>query len=185
MSIYVAAFHAARILEECGVPYFLAGSFSSIYYSFSRPTIDADFVVQFENQSIFQVLKRLGPGYIIDPQITFKTLTMSTRYCVAVADSPFKLEFFRLTDDPFDCSRFARRIRVELEGILLWLPTVEDVIVMKLRWSRDKDRIDIRNVIAVQGIPNLDWDYLNHWCRLHKSLDVLNEIVRTISPDNA
>ena len=43
----------------------------------------------------------------------------------------------------------------------VWLPTAEDVIITKLRWSllgrRSKDRDDARDVIAVQG-DRIDWE---------------------------
>ena len=36
----------ANALAECGIPYMLAGSFSSNYYGIPRSTKAADFVVQ-------------------------------------------------------------------------------------------------------------------------------------------
>ena len=43
----------------------------------------------------------------------------------------------------------------------VYLPTAEDVIVMKLRWCRGKDRDDVAIVLAVQG-DGLDFDYIHH-----------------------
>lgn len=66
------------------------------------------------------------------------------------------------------------------------VPTPEDVIIMKLRWAkvakRDKDRDDVRNIIAVQGDEALDWDYLHRWCAAHGTRALLDEIRASIPP---
>jgi hypothetical protein len=38
---------------------------------------------------------------------------------------------------------------------------------------------DVRNVIAVQG-QKLDWPYVEHWCALHGTTDVLDEVRQSI-----
>lgn len=57
-------------------------------------------------------------------------------------------------------------------------PTAEDVIIQKLRWSsrakRSKDFADAVAVLQVQGNA-LDWPYIEHWCGLHHTLDLLAE----------
>jgi hypothetical protein len=81
--------------------------------------------------------------------------------------------------------RFRRRRRVSLAGREVWLPTAEDAIITKLRWSllanRSKDRIDVRDVIAVQ-FDRIDWDYVNAWCDQHGTRALLDEIRRSIPP---
>ena len=69
-----------------------------------------------------------------------------------------------------DLERFARRQRQHVVGREVFLPTVEDVVITKLRWSlaggRQKDIEDVVNVIAVQG-DRIDWDYADPWCDRH------------------
>ncbi len=59
-------------------------------------------------------------------------------------------------------------------------------MVMKLRWAkiakRGKDSEDVRDVIAVQGDEALDWDYIHHWCGLHETRTLLDEIRSSIPP---
>src|SRR5262249_17975326 len=85
-----------------------------------------------------------------------ETVTMTTRHVMEVIGSPFKIELFHLSDDPHDQERFRRRRRERAYGREVSLPTPEDVIVTKLRWTqrslrRSKDWDDVRDVIAVQG----------------------------------
>jgi hypothetical protein len=141
-------------LESCEVPYMLVGSYSSNIYGSDRSTQDADFVIQLAHGEIGDLARKLAPTIRIDPQMSFETVTMTRRFVADVIGTTFKIEFFHLSPDIHDQERFLRRRRVRLLDRQVWLPTVEDVIVTKLRWSllgnRSKDRDDARDVIAVQ-----------------------------------
>jgi hypothetical protein len=172
-------------LETLRVPYLLVGSLSSNFYGVSRATNDADFIVQLEGTSARHIAALLGPSFRLDPQMTFETATMTTRQVLDVADIPFRIEFFHLSDDPHDQERFRRRVRADLFGHQVFVPTAEDVIVTKLRWSmatgRTKDWDDTRGVIAVQG-EKIDWQYVYGWCDRHGTRERLEEIRRSIPP---
>lgn len=185
MNIEEAFQAVADALNVSTVPYMLVGSLSSSYYGVGRSTKDVDFVLELDAHSIFDVGRHLGPGFRVDPQMSFETVTMTRRYVADVIGTPFKIEFFLLGDDPHNRERFRRRDRVRLLDRLVWLPTVEDVIVTKLRWgllgNRSKDRDDIRGVIAVQG-DRIDWDYVHRWCEEHGTRALLDEIRASIPP---
>ena len=78
------------------------------------------------------------------------------------------------------------RVRDELVGRDVYIPTAEDVIIMKLRWAkiakRGKDRDDVCNIIAVQGDDALDWGYIHHWCDQHGTRALLDELRASIPP---
>ena len=100
-------------------------------------------------------------------------------------DILFAIELFHLSEDAHDQERFRRRRRVKLFNREVSLPTVEDVIITKLRWClqgrRSKDWDDARNVIAVQG-ERIDWDYVYSWCDHHGTRAVLEDIRQSIPP---
>jgi hypothetical protein len=175
-------------LDRLGVEYLLAGSFSSNLYGIPRSTKDADFVAVLVGSQLSDLQKELGSEFEFDPQPSFETVTGTFRERVRVNAIPFDIEIFHLSKDAHDVSRFKRRVRVrdELVGREIHVPTAEDVIVTKLRWAkiakRDKDRDDVRNVIAVQGDEALDWDYIHHWCEAHDTKALLDEIRASIPP---
>ena len=86
-------------------------------------------------------------------------------------------EIFQLSDDAFDQSRFRRRVQVQSSvlGEAVWLPTPEDVIVQKIRWSRPQDLLDVKNVMIVQ-MDTLDRSYISRWTELHGTKDTLDQI---------
>jgi hypothetical protein len=102
-----------------------------------------------------------------------------------VTGTHFQVELFRISNDPHDQSRFARRVEVPWTGRQVSLPTPEDVIITKLRWlthlKRNKDWDDVRQVISVQQ-GKLDLPYLERWCDEHGTRQVLNEIREAIPP---
>ncbi len=96
--------------------------------------------------------------------MSFETVTKTIRNILFVEGTSCKIELFRLSEDPHDQERFRRRRRVKVGGRDTYVPTVEDVIITKLRWTllgqRNKDWEDIRNVIAVQA-ERIDWEYVH------------------------
>lgn len=172
-------------LEEIGVPYMLVGSFSSNAYGIPRNTHDADFVVELGATSIQKLAEKLGPAFVLDPQISFESVTGTTRFIFNVSGEEFTIEVFQLSDDPHDRSRFARRQQRDVLGGKAFLPAGEDVVITKLRWARlgkrQKDLADVRDVISVSG-PQLDWDYIHRWAEVHGTRKLLDELRASIPP---
>lgn len=172
-------------LNQLQIPYMVTGSLASNAYGFERATRDADFVVKPASDSIPNLARALHPPLKLDPQATFETITGTTRFIIS-SGREFKIEIFILGDDPHDQERFIRRRQGTVEGQPVWLPTPEDVIITKLRWSkrgkRPKDIDDVRNVLAVQG-DSLDWAYIHRWCDEQGTRDLLEETRRTLRPD--
>jgi hypothetical protein len=172
-------------LEAAGVAYMVVGALSSNFYGIPRATEDADLVLELGDVPLTEVLSHLGPGFRLDRQGTFETITMTARHVVKVPSTDFTIELFRLGQDEHDQERFRRRRQVLLLGRTVFLPTAEDVIVTKLFWARgrkgSKDRDDVRDVIAVQG-DKLDWGYIYHWADRHGTRALLDEIRGEIPP---
>lgn len=170
-------------LNLLGIPYMLVGSLSSNFYGIVRSTQDADFVIQLEGFSIGTVVERLGPQFRLEPQLTFEIIQATTRYVIRLIDIPFHIEIFLLSDDEYDQERFYRRRHVKIFGREVFIPSPEDVIITKLRWShhgsRSKDRDDVRNVLAVQG-DRVDFNYIRRWCTKHDTLALLDEILNSL-----
>jgi len=157
------------------IPAMLVGSFSSNYYGIPRSTEDVDFVIQIDSNLTADFARIFGDGFEAETQLSFETNTGTQKQEFKVRGTEFKLELFRLSDDPFDQQRFKTRQRVMVAGREVWFPRAEDVIVMKLRWCRAKDKDDVKDVMFVQR-GKLDWSYIENWCRQHGTLARLREL---------
>jgi hypothetical protein len=185
---YEATRIVVETLAKCGTPHMVVGGLSSNAYGIPRSTKDADIVLAVDGKSIFEMAATLGPEFQLDDQASFEMVTGTLRYHLRVPSIAFGVELFLLSSDPHDQARFARRrmVRSNQIGAEIMVPTPEDVIIMKLRWAkiakRDKDRDDVRNIIAVQGDEVLDWDYIHRWCETHDTRALLDEIRASIPP---
>lgn len=78
-----------------------------------------------------------------------------------------KIDFWVLTDEPFDRSRFARRLTETILGTKVKVSAPEDTILAKLKWAQksggsEKQFTDALRVYEVQR-DTLDLKYLNDW----------------------
>ncbi|HVX84196.1 MAG TPA: hypothetical protein VH253_05215 [Phycisphaerae bacterium] len=169
-------------LNAANIPFMLVGSLSSNAYGIPRSTKDADLVLQLGNWALHQIFGKLPPGFVVESQIGFETITSTTRYRIQYAPLPFTIELFELSGDPHDQLRFSSRIATTYLGAKAFLPRPEDVIITKLRWfqtdpRRVKDIEDVRNVIAVQTTQNLDLPYIRHWTDQHQTRELFEKLL--------
>src|SRR5437870_6561146 len=84
----------ADALFASGIAYLITGSFASNYYGIPRSTKDADFVIQLGGALGEEFGQRLGGEFILDPQLSFETVTGTYRQYVRHRRSRFKIELF-------------------------------------------------------------------------------------------
>jgi hypothetical protein len=180
---------ACAVLDACEagqVEHMLTGAFAHGLYGIPRSTKDVDVVVSISTgDAIREVTSHLERIVRFEPQVQFDTLIWGRRLVgESRSDPPFKVELFELFDDPFVLSQFQRKRRIQSVQLQreAWLPTPEDVIIQKLRWGRNKDLDDARDVLAVQGLETLDMSYIEQWCSQHSTLDRLSDAREGIPP---
>jgi len=180
---------AAAVLDACDaekVDHMVTGAFAVSFYGIPRSTKDVDVLISLMGGDPIQpVVSRLESIVDFDPQVQFDTLTWGKRLVGVTRQSPpLKVELFEMFNDPFVLSQFARKRQrfSEQIGRATWLPTPEDVVVQKLRWGRNKDLDDARDVLAVQGPETLDMVYIEKWCAQHGTTERLRAALAGIPP---
>ncbi len=186
MTLEALAIKVIEAAEAAGVEFMAVGAIAAGAYGVPRSTRDVDLLMGVSvGGGVSAVVKHLEPIVDFDAQVVFDTLTWGRRHVGQCrSERPFKVELFELFDDPFVQSEFGRRqqVFVPMLGRSTWLPTPEDVVVQKLRWGRNKDLDDARDVLAVQGPETLDMAYIEKWCELHKTTDRLRAALASIPP---
>jgi hypothetical protein len=170
----------ARAFDDAGLPYMIVGSYSSNFYGVPRSTKDADLLVNLDQADWKKLSSILPAGLELEQQSGFEMITSTRKELIRVKGSVFEIELFHLSKDAHDSVRFSRRHKVAIiPGVEAYLPTAEDVVIQKLRWSRGakrpKDFADVVAVMQVQGPARLDWLYIEEWCEKHGTLDLLAE----------
>ena len=166
-------------LNERNVPYMVVGSLATNVYCSPRSTEDGDFVVQANLAQLAREISAQASGVRFDPQLSFESVTATRKVVLRTEAHGFEVELFALGDDEHDQLRFTRRIQVRTFDRPVWIATLEDMIITKLRWSqhagREKDISDARNLIAVQR-AHIDWPYVESWCDRHGTQELLGRL---------
>jgi hypothetical protein len=177
-------------LDRLSIRYMAVGSFSSNVYGQPRSTKDADFVIELGAVPISKLAAEIGEEFVLDPQMSFESVTGTTRYRLKHRLTSFTIELFQLSTDPHDQKRFERRVHGDIGGRQAYVPTAEDVIITKLRWyalaHRPKDRADVEMILAVQS-GQMDLDYMRNWCDQHQTRPLLEQLLlesRKFEPEN-
>lgn len=150
-------------LDGAELEYMLVGGLAVGIWAEPRATVDIDFLVSVR---------------ISDFESLRQRLTESNRF-VFIHDKPFvfgKVSFLRATlksnpdisvdllfaDDVFRSGALNRKKTIRLRDFSVNISTPEDLIILKLMSSREQDRIDAENILAIRK-DNLDREYLQSW----------------------
>lgn len=159
-----------QTLENAGIEYMLTGSLASSLQGEPRLTHDIDLVVAFPAsaaQRITEVFQ--SPSFYADERQILDAVKRRSMFSVLHVDEGDKIDFWMLTDEPFDRSRFARRIVEQVFDIAIKVSSPEDTILAKLRRANlsggsEKQFGDALSIFEVQG-EKLDSAYLEHWSK--------------------
>jgi hypothetical protein len=170
-------------LEAAGVDYMITGSIASSLQGEPRLTHDLDVVVELDETSVGKLLAAFPrPQFYVDERAAREAVRTSGTFNVLEAAEGGKVDFWLLTADPFDASRFRRKYVEEVFGLRLKVSAPEDTILQKLRWAMlsggsEKLFTDALRVYEVQA-KVLDRAYLEEWIR---TLDVTDLWMRLIA----
>jgi hypothetical protein len=173
-------------LDRLGIAYMVTGSAASSLQGEPRSSHDIDLVVACPEHAAPALCREFPPHEFYLPESMIReAVRRRSMFNLLHIDSGDKVDFWLLTDEPFDTSRFSRRIRDSLFGREMWVSSPEDTILAKLRWSQmsggsSKQIHDVRGVLNLQG-PLLDTDYLQTWI---DKLDLRAEWNKLLTPDS-
>ncbi|MDO8682493.1 MAG: hypothetical protein Q7N50_03310 [Armatimonadota bacterium] len=155
-------------LEGADIEYMLSGSVVSSLQGEPRSTHDIDIVIAIQEASTYKLIDAFPPAdYYIDNNSVQRAIKTKDMVNLIDMNTGDKIDFWILTDSPFDQSRFSRRIFTETLRMQVVVSSPEDTILAKLRWAKlsggsEKQFTDALRVYEVQ-FGKLDLDYLRSW----------------------
>ena len=171
-----------RALDEARIQYMLTGSIVSSLQGEPRSTHDIDIVIAIEKSKVSELIKAFSPpNYYLDEDSIVEAINRKSMFNLIDVEGGDKIDFWVLTNESFDQSRFLRRYVEEFMDIKMRVSTPEDTILGKLKWAKlsggsEKQCIDAIRVYEVQ-FEKLDLDYIKHWA---KKLDIESLLKRLI-----
>jgi hypothetical protein len=142
-----------------------------IYYGRPRASHDIDFVVDLKPEDVEKVLQAfqtLSPDFSFDKDAIKEAVNKKSIFQVLHLPTMFKFDCWLLKNDLFDKSRFSRKRRIKLLKQFMYIASMEDTILQKLRWYKEtkieKHLVDAAFVYQIQK-KNLDKNYLEIWVK--------------------
>lgn len=175
------------ILDENNIDYMVTGSLVSSIQGEPRATHDIDILVNISISAIPILVTSFPPPvfYISDTAIE-EAIIQKTMFNLLDTTEGDKIDFWILTDDPFDQSRFSRKYKEHLLGLAMKISTPEDTIIMKLRWAEmsggsEKQFTDALRVYEVQ-FARLDISYIELWAKRLKLQVIWQQLKQAAEP---
>ena len=165
-----------QTLNTAGIQYMLTGSVASSLQGEPRATHDIDMVIAVEKLNAHELVEAFpSPDFYLDEDSIIEAIKGQAMFNLIELKSGDKVDFWILSDEAFDRSRFSRRYSEQFLGSELQVSSPEDTILAKLRWAKlcggsEKQFSDAVGVYEVQH-RKLDLDYIELWA---KELDVLS-----------
>jgi hypothetical protein len=146
----------------------VTGSIASSLLGQPRSTHDIDLVVAITPEKVPTLVGAFPPpDFYLSVECMLDAIRNQSMFNLLDISGGDKVDFWILTSDAFDQSRFARRhsFKTGLTQIIVSSP--EDTVLAKLRWAElsggsEKQLQDALHVFEVQQ-ASMDIDYLNHW----------------------
>lgn len=157
-----------RTLNRLGIDYMITGSVASSLQGEPRSTHDIDVVLSIQKTYVANLVAAFPrPDFYVDSAAAEEAIIHESMFNLIDVREGDKVDFWILTEEPFDRTRFARKYAEEIMGERINVSTPEDTILMKLRWASqmggsEKQFTDAVRVFEVQ-YETLDLHYLNAW----------------------
>ena len=176
-----------RILERldaAGIPSMLTGSFATAVHGSPRATQDIDIVIDPDENQLRVFVRALPPAeYYADEEAAMEALRLETMFNVVDLATGWKVDLVIRKARPFSVDEFARRRRIEFDGVSVAVATAEDTIIAKLEWAHRggsaRQLEDVASIVRLRG-AELDVDRIEHWVTV-LGLDDEWRAVRTLA----
>lgn len=174
------------VLEELGVPYFIAGSLASTLYGMVRTTQDADVVTEMREHHLPPFVSALQDEFYLDKEMIVKAILRNSGFSIIHHETMFKVDVFIPRPCPFLQSQLARA-QVQTfsfeNKVSARFASPEDTILAKLEWYRlggeasDRQWRDILGVLKTRA-GELDLDYMRQWAGELNVGDLLERVIK-------
>ena len=125
-----------QTLDDAGIEYMVTGSVASSMQGEPRSTHDIDVVVAIERTAAQKLVNAFPPpDFYLDEETIVDAIKNQNMFNLIEVNTGDKVDFWILTDTPFDQSRFGRRYLENVMGMQMAVSSPEDTILAKLWWA--------------------------------------------------
>ncbi|MCD6238041.1 MAG: hypothetical protein J7K51_01725 [Thermotogae bacterium] len=102
-----------------------------------QSTPDIDMVIAIQKPQAVKLVKDFpSPDFYSDENSILDAIKKQSMFNLIDLNTEDNVDFWILTNTPFDLSRFSRKISEEFMGLKMQVASPEDTILVKLRWAK-------------------------------------------------
>jgi hypothetical protein len=165
-------------LDAAGFAYMVSGSVAMSFYAQPRMTRDVDIVVELHPQDAARLSALFVADFYCDVEDVRQAIAHQGLFNLVHLERSLKVDMIVRKDLPYRTEEFARRRRVEVLGVPLWVVSPEDLVLSKLFWAKDSHSElqlrDVRNLLS--SVADLDLGYVGRWAQSLGVADLLAEV---------
>ena len=148
-------------LNNNRIPYMVSGSVAMNYYSIPRMTRDIDIVIELDDiDSFYNAFK---DEYYIDRRMIEDAIKNQYMFNIIHLKEVMKIDFIIRKNTEYRKTEFERRRQVDIEGLKVFIVSIEDLIISKLLWAKDSHSElqinDVKNLLK----EKIDMEYMLEW----------------------
>jgi hypothetical protein len=157
-----------QALDSVGIDYMVTGSIVSSLQGAPRSTHDIDVVVDLHTNQVGPLISKFpAPEYYMSETAIAEAMKFGRMFNLLEVSTGQKVDFWVFKDEPFNQSRFTRRLWTKYADVPIRVSSPEDTILSKLVWDQlsggtEKQFTDALRVYEVQR-NKLDMAYLQDW----------------------
>lgn len=126
-----------QTLKDFGIEYMVTGSVASSLQGEPRSTHDIDLVVVLRESVAQQLVEAFPPpDFYLSEASILDAIDTGDMFDIIDTNEGDKIDFWMLTDQPFDQSRFSRKYAEDVMELRIQVSSPEDTILAKLKWAQ-------------------------------------------------
>lgn len=155
----------ASRLDSVGIPYMVTGSTAMAVYSVPRMTRDIDLVVEISSNDVDKIVRLFSEDCYVDHDSVKRAVEEHGMFNIIHNDWVIKADFIVRKNEEYRREEFARRRKLVMEGMTIYVVSAEDLILSKLIWGKQSQSElqlgDVRRMMS--SVSDLDWEYMKKW----------------------
>jgi len=166
MDLEKLLFDLSKMFEGLKTPYLLTGSLAYNIYSLPRATRDIDVIIELLDKDVPGFIKAIEGNFYFNQNTIYEEVKRKGMFNIIHMHSTYKVDLILRSNDPFEIAKFQRRKSIDLFGIKVYVITLEDLIISKLRWIQQlESELHKRDIVALLQNPEVDLQYIREWCK--------------------
>lgn len=162
MNLYKVVFEA---FEKAGIEYLLVGGVAVNLYGYNRFTGDIDIILGLDSENLKKMNEAMEElGYVERVPVKLKELRETEKWEKLMEEKEMKAYTFISKSQPqldidiivaesLDFSKYeSNKTIIEIWGLELPLVSIDDLIGMKKRADREKDRLDLEALLKLKEL---------------------------------